>query len=473
MAAVYEASDLGLGRVVAVKLFRLDQAEDAGAARQSDEVMVLAHLNHFALVTLYDAGTEAIGGIQRSFIVTEFVNGSDLRSRIQDGPLDPAEVAGLGADLCEAVHYMHSQGVIHRDIKPANVLLATTDFPGRVARAKLADFGIARLFDATHQTKAGTVIGTAGYLSPEQAGGLPVGPASDVYSLGLVLLESLTAERCYSGTAAETALARLRRQPDVPDWLGDDWRELLTGMTARAAEHRLSPADAAVRLLALAHGTGGVPSVGTRSIDVPTTAPAATVLPDTVLPTIVQSAAALPTTALPTTAPPAAMLPETVLQAAVVPETALPRTLLQGAALPQPVLPEMVLPETELQETVLPEAELPEAELSEPVLPQPELQGTVLPKTLLLKEVAPPASTPVRETIRKDIRKHGRDEAKDSASPRRWPLVLSGILVVLVTIAMVLFTVPGTAPAPEPPAYPAVGGQLGDHLEQLQESLNP
>ncbi|TFB99792.1 hypothetical protein E3O42_12935 [Cryobacterium adonitolivorans] len=113
---------------------------------------VLAHLNHFALVTLYDSGVEAVDGVPRSFIATEFVDGTDLRSHLLAGPMDPGEVARLGSDLCEALHCMGSLGITHRDIKPANVLLAPSDFPGRFVRAKLADLGIARLFDAAHRT---------------------------------------------------------------------------------------------------------------------------------------------------------------------------------------------------------------------------------------------------------------------------------------------------------------------------------
>jgi serine/threonine protein kinase len=153
MATVYEALDEALGRTVAVKLFRMDTADDAGPQRQSGEVMVLASLNHFALVTLFDAGSAHIHGSTRSFIVMEYIDGRDLRSRISDGPVAPAEVARMGADLAEALHYVQAKGIIHRDIKPANVLLARSDFPGRVSHAKLADFGIARLFDATHLTR--------------------------------------------------------------------------------------------------------------------------------------------------------------------------------------------------------------------------------------------------------------------------------------------------------------------------------
>jgi eukaryotic-like serine/threonine-protein kinase len=269
MAAVYAATDLALGRTVAVKLFRLDTGDGTGAGdasspqRRSGEVSLLAGLNHFALVTLFDAGTTVIDGVHRPFIVMEFVDGTDLRSRIAAGLIPGPEVAAMGADLAEALHYVHGQGIIHRDIKPANVLLTPSGFPGRPVRAKLADFGIARLVDATRLTATGSVLGTAGYLSPEQALGASIGPPSDVYSLGLVLLECLTGERAFPGTAVESAMARLQRDPLVPAGLGPEWAAVLTGMTAREPTERLSPADAAVRLRRLAHAgavAGAVPA---------------------------------------------------------------------------------------------------------------------------------------------------------------------------------------------------------------------
>jgi len=251
MAAVYEATDVTLHRTVAVKLFRNDTLDDAEPARQTGEIAMLASLNHFALVTLFDAGTTVIDGRACTFIVMEFIDGPDLRIQIAGGTLTPVEVAQMGADLAEALHYVHSQGIIHRDIKPANVLLAPSGFPGRSSHAKLADFGIARLLDEARLTATGTLIGTASYLSPEQALGEPIGPPSDVYSLGLVLLECLTGERAYPGTAVESAIARLQRQPEIPATLGGDWAALLGAMTSRQAADRPSASDAAVALRAL------------------------------------------------------------------------------------------------------------------------------------------------------------------------------------------------------------------------------
>ncbi|MDJ0339434.1 serine/threonine-protein kinase [Cryobacterium sp. PH31-O1] len=254
MASVYRATDTALGRTVAIKLFRAD----GGASepeRQSGEIALLASLNHFALVTLFDAGTTTVEGVPRTFIVMELVDGPDLRTRINDGPVSSVDAAAMGADLAEALHYVHERGIIHRDVKPANVLLAPSDFPARSMHAKLADFGIARLLDETRLTATGSLLGTASYLSPEQALGAAIGAPTDVYSLGLVLLECLTGLRAYPGTAVESAMARLQRQPEIPSDLGRDWSEVLAAMTARDAADRPTAAEASLLLRALATDT--------------------------------------------------------------------------------------------------------------------------------------------------------------------------------------------------------------------------
>ena len=264
MASVYQATDTSLGRTVAVKLFRSDSMDASGPERQSGEIALLASLNHFGLVTLFDAGTAEINGMPRTFIVMEFVDGADLRTRLADGPIDPRDLAEMGADLAEALHYVHARGIIHRDIKPANVLLSPSGFPGRAMHAKLADFGIARLLDETRLTATGATLGTASYLSPEQALGTALGPPTDVYSLGLVLLECLSGERAYPGTAIESAMARLHRQPEIPGEVSEGWGDLLTAMTSREAAARPTASAAAVALRALTAENAGatVPIAG-------------------------------------------------------------------------------------------------------------------------------------------------------------------------------------------------------------------
>nr|WP_255573858.1 serine/threonine-protein kinase [Cryobacterium sp. TMT2-15-1] len=416
MASVYRATDLFLGRTVAVKLFRLDTADDAGPERQSGEVTVLASLNHFGLVTLFDAGTAVIDGVSRTYIVMELVDGTDLRSKIADGPLHPDEVAAMGADLAEALHYVHAQGIIHRDIKPANVLLAPSGFPGRAMHAKLADFGIARLFDATRLTATGSLLGTAGYLSPEQALGSTIGPPSDVYSLGLVLLECLTGERAFTGTAIESAMARLQRQPHIPADLGQSWATVLGGMTIREPADRLSAGDAAVQLRRLV--SGGNTDAGT-AVTVAMGAPGATELLE---PTAVLGANEL-------------LEPTAVLGAT---ETLQPTAVLRSATLD----PTAVLAATRVIAAPKPVADAP-------------------------TEFLTPAGAPARSP--------GSARATTTAPAWRRPRVLAalGVLAALIVLAVVVFTPRGAEPATPAATYPAVDGSLGTNLKRLQESVTP
>ncbi|GAA3866620.1 hypothetical protein GCM10022381_07780 [Leifsonia kafniensis] len=233
MGVVYRARDESLGRTVAVKIFR-ESATDA--ARTASETRLLAALNHSSLVTLFEAQT---GEGQPNYLVMEYVEGPTLRERISDGPLASEEVAAMARDLAEALHVVHDAGVVHRDIKPSNVLLRRSPVPGQEYRAKLADFGIAYLIDSTRLTTPGTLIGTAAYLSPEQVRGAEPAPASDIYALGLVLVEALTGTRAFPQTGIhEAALARLTRDPDIPGTHGDAWMSLLTAMTTRDPAQR-------------------------------------------------------------------------------------------------------------------------------------------------------------------------------------------------------------------------------------------
>ena len=245
MASVYAAQDTQLRRAVALKIFRPELADRDDMRRHEGEVGMLAALNHPGLVTLFDAVADEDGG---AVLVLELIEGGDLRAVMDAGAMSGVDVALIGATISDALAYSHDRGIVHRDIKPANILVPTSRAGHTGARAKLADFGIARLIDETRVTAIGSVLGTAHYLSPEQALGGTVGPASDVYSLGLVLLEALTGARPHPGTGVEAVAARLSQDPALPDGLRLDWVDLLRGMTDRDPEARTSAADAAGRL---------------------------------------------------------------------------------------------------------------------------------------------------------------------------------------------------------------------------------
>ncbi|WP_247826451.1 serine/threonine-protein kinase [Arthrobacter antioxidans] len=248
-ASVYRAVDRNLGRDVAVKIFNATTSDDDDYRRQHTEKVLLSTLNHPGLVTLHDAGMhEDQEGRTAGFLVMEFVDGEDLRHLLKRGALPADDVAQLGADLADALAYIHSEGVIHRDVKPANILLFYSGDNGTRLYPKLTDFGIARMMEATSATAVGATIGTANYLSPEQAKGDPLDERSDIYSLGLVLLECLTGEKSFPGPVVEAALARLLRDPEVPDCLGPDWSGLLRRMTARDPSLRPAAHDVALQL---------------------------------------------------------------------------------------------------------------------------------------------------------------------------------------------------------------------------------
>ena len=215
---VYEAWDGRLERTVAVKA--IESQGDSGR-RVLREAQAAARLNHPGIVTLYEMGEED----GNALLVTEHVDGDTLAALSRRGELSDREIGEIGADLCEALDHAHACGVVHRDVKPQNVLVAENGEP----RAKLMDFGIARVADATALTAPGDVVGTLAYMAPEQAEGREAGPQADVYSLALMLYE------CWAGenpnrrsTPAATVRAigarhrPLRRlRPDLPRRLAD------------------------------------------------------------------------------------------------------------------------------------------------------------------------------------------------------------------------------------------------------------
>jgi serine/threonine protein kinase len=232
MSSVYCARDEKLGRDVALKLFAPQAPDAEELKRQEAEIQLLATLNHPSLVTLFDAGIDTrVPDEPRPYLTMELVEGQDLRSRIRHNTVPLDELAVIGAGIADALAYVHSLGIIHRDIKPGNILLVQNR-PGEPLRPKLTDFGIARIADSTRLTATGTMVGTAAYLSPEQAMGAPLSPATDIYSLGLVLLECVKQTVEYPGNAVESAVARIHRAPEIPADLPAEWADLIRSMTA-------------------------------------------------------------------------------------------------------------------------------------------------------------------------------------------------------------------------------------------------
>ena len=218
MSSVYKAHDRLLERNVALKVLHPHYVADAEyVERFRREARAVAQLSHPNIVTVIDRG-EADG---HQFIVFEFVDGENLKELIQrSGPLPVRRAVELAVAIADALAFAHQHELVHRDVKPQNVLLNGDGEP------KVTDFGIARSLDVEHGvTQTGTVMGTSNYLSPEQASGKQVGPATDVYSLGIVLYELLTGEVPFPGDnfvavamkhINEPAPDLLARRPDVP-----------------------------------------------------------------------------------------------------------------------------------------------------------------------------------------------------------------------------------------------------------------
>jgi serine/threonine protein kinase len=235
-ADVFKAHDELLDRDVAVKVFRpatIDDHELDSAERREAELQSLARLNHPNLIRLLDG---SVGPDGPAYLVLDLVCGPDLAARLQEGPLPEPDVRAIGRQIANALDYAHAQGLVHRDVKPANILLGN-DGPGGTVWARLSDFGTVRMVDGARFTATDLTVGTASYIAPEQARGAAVGPAADIYSLGLILIEALTGQRCFPGTTPDALAERLERTPDVPDTLPADLSALLLAMTA------VDPAD--------------------------------------------------------------------------------------------------------------------------------------------------------------------------------------------------------------------------------------
>jgi serine/threonine-protein kinase len=227
MATVQLAFDTRLERNVAVKLLAEHLAEDASfVSRFRREALAAARLVHPNIVQVFDFGSDRATG--RQFIVMEYVDGHSCAELLRDrGPMPPRDAVEILCQACRGLDYAHRNGVVHRDVKPGNLLVNTDGV------VKLADFGIAKAAEQSDITKVGSVLGTAAYLSPEQARGEPAGPASDLYALGVVSYQ-LMAGRLPFEAASLTDLARLQ-ESGPPPRLSDEVRDVPPTLAAAVA----------------------------------------------------------------------------------------------------------------------------------------------------------------------------------------------------------------------------------------------
>ncbi|MEE2851239.1 MAG: Stk1 family PASTA domain-containing Ser/Thr kinase [Actinomycetota bacterium] len=214
MSEVHLARDVRLHRDVAVKVLRADLARDPSFyLRFRREAQNAAALNHPSIVAVYDTGEAETPTGPLPYIVMEYVDGVTLRDIVHtDGPLPPRRAIEIIADACQALNFSHQNGIIHRDVKPANIMISTTN------AVKVMDFGIARAIadSGNSVTQTAAVIGTAQYLSPEQARGDAVDARSDVYSLGCVLYEILTGEPPFTGDSPVAVAYQHVREDPIP-----------------------------------------------------------------------------------------------------------------------------------------------------------------------------------------------------------------------------------------------------------------
>jgi serine/threonine protein kinase/Tol biopolymer transport system component len=230
MGVVYRALDTRLGRPVAVKLLRPEGVVDAESRKRFvQEAKAASALNHPHIITIYDIGQAE--GVD--FIAMEYIAGSSLAQVIGQGRLSIADALTYSAQIADALAAAHAAGILHRDLKPANIMLSMISDRGSI---KVLDFGLAKLTESTGfrpmdervttgtargeerlQTEEGTILGTADYMSPEQAEGKPADARSDVFSFGAVLYEMVTGRRAFSGTTKISTLAAiLTREPEPP-----------------------------------------------------------------------------------------------------------------------------------------------------------------------------------------------------------------------------------------------------------------
>jgi GAF domain-containing protein/tRNA A-37 threonylcarbamoyl transferase component Bud32 len=238
MGAVYDASDIGIGRRVAVKVLRAHVLGSENSRRRFHrEARILGGLSHPAIVSVHDYGTLASGG---AFLVMERVSGMTWRALLkQRGTIPPQELAVWVSQLCDALIAAHARGVVHRDLKPENVIIQQIDGETLL---KVLDFGLAKQLDdgdTDGLSAAGAVLGTLGYMAPEQLAGRAVDHRADVFAVGVMAWEALCGEKPYNGiSAADLAIAMHQTPPEPPSHLADGVRAILRRAIAYDAGRR-------------------------------------------------------------------------------------------------------------------------------------------------------------------------------------------------------------------------------------------
>ena len=216
MGVVYQAEDTRLDRTVALKFLSPDLTGDSQAKeRFLREARAAAALDHEFICNIHDV-TETEDG--RLFIVMAFYEGQELKDKINSGPLAPTAAVHLAFQCAKGLAAAHAEGIIHRDIKPANLFVTTA------GKIKILDFGLAKLVGSAKLTRTGTTLGTASYLSPEQANGVAVDERTDIWSLGAVLFEMLAGHSPFKGDFEQAVIYHIiNREPEpLPDNAGID-----------------------------------------------------------------------------------------------------------------------------------------------------------------------------------------------------------------------------------------------------------
>ncbi|MGH3734278.1 MAG: serine/threonine-protein kinase, partial [Micromonosporaceae bacterium] len=262
MGDVWKCEDTVLGRVVAVKVLQPAMLEEPGFIdRFRAEARVMATLNHPGVVQVYDYGESGLeGGGKVAYLVMEYVEGEPLhRVLAQHGRLAAGRVMDLTAQAADALQAAHDRGIIHRDVKPGNLLVRPN------GKLVLTDFGIARSALTGNLTQAGAVLGTASYVSPEQASGSSaITPASDVYSLGVVAYQCLAGRRPFEGdNPIEVAMRHVRDEPPpLPGDVPEPVRNVVAKAMAKDVAQRWPDARTMGEAARTAASGGSVPGLG-------------------------------------------------------------------------------------------------------------------------------------------------------------------------------------------------------------------